>query len=52
MSEFNCRAMSLCGEHMRMLEISDLFVDGIQGQGTGECKAIISVLNHGKTDAF
>ena len=25
MSEFNVRAMSLCGEHMRMLELPDIF---------------------------
>ena len=52
MSEFNCRAMSLRGEHMRMLELADLFIDDIQGQGAGECKAVISVLNRGKTNSF
>ena len=29
-----------------------MFVDDIQGQGAGECKAIISVLNRRKTNAF
>ena len=45
MSEFNMRAMSLRGEHMRMLEFPDIFLDDIKGQGVGEYKAIICVLN-------
>jgi len=52
MSEFNMRAMSLRGEHMRMLEFPDIFVDNIEGQGVGECKAMIFVLNKGKTDQY
>ena len=35
-----------------MLELADLFIDDIQDQGTGECKSIIWVLNHGKTNYF
>ena len=52
MSEFNTRAMSLRGEHMRKLELSDIFIDEISNQGVGECKAVISVLNQGKTNQF
>ena len=52
MSEFNMRAMSLRGEHMRMLEFPDIFIDSIEGQGVGECKAMIFVLNKGKTNQY
>lgn len=52
MSEFNMRAMSMRGDHMRVLELPDLFEDTIEGQGFGECRAIIAVLNRGKTNQF
>ena len=52
MSEFNMRAMSVRGDHMRMLELPDLFQDQIEGQGVGECRAIVAVLNRGKTNQF
>lgn len=52
MSEFNMRAMAVRGEHMRNIELPDLFLDDIPDQGMGECKAVISVLNKGKTNHF
>jgi hypothetical protein len=55
MSEFNMRAMramAIGGDHMRMLELADMFHDDIQGQGIGECRAIVCVLNKGKPNQF
>ena len=44
--------MSLRGEHMRAVELPDLFIDDIGEQGQGECKAVIAVLNKGKTNKY
>lgn len=52
MSDFNMRAMSLRGEHMRAVELPDIFIDDIDEQGHGECKAVITVLNRGKTNKY
>ena len=52
MAEFNMRAMSLRGEHLRSVELPDLFIDDIGEQGHGECKAVITVLNRGKTNKY
>ena len=52
MAEFNMRAMSLRGEHLRSVELPDLVIDDIGEQGHGECKAVITVLNRGKTNKY
>ena len=52
MAEFNMRAMSLRGEHLRSVELPDLFIDDIGEQGHGECKAVKTVLNRGKTNKY
>ena len=52
MSEFNIQAMAVRGEHMRNIELPDLFLDDISDQGMDECKAVITVLNEGKTNHF
>ena len=44
--------MSLRGEHMHMLEFPDIFIHNIAGQGVEECKAVIFVLNKGKTNQY
>ena len=37
---------------MRNIELPDLFLDDIPDQDMGKCKAVISVLNKGKTNDF
>lgn len=52
MAQFNMRAMSLRGDNMRQLELADMFIDNIEDQGVGECKAVICVMNQGKTNQY
>ena len=52
MSEFNMRVMAVRGEHIRNIELPDLFLDNIPDQGLGERRAVISILNKGKTNHF
>ena len=37
---------------MRMLEFLDIFIDNIAGQGVGEFKAMVFVLNKGTTKQY
>lgn len=42
--------MALRGESARALEFADLFCVDLEGEGHGECKALIAILSQGKTN--
>ena len=52
MAATNMRSMALRGEHMRKIELPDMFLYDVLQEKHARCNAIVTVLNEGKTNQF
>ncbi|OWZ08441.1 hypothetical protein PHMEG_00019017, partial [Phytophthora megakarya] len=52
MSHFLCHACLLRGESARNMELPDLFSVILENEGFTECRALVMILGHGKTNQY